>query len=61
MTVKRNKTRPLAVYIDSKYNDKIDYIKHTTGITKFVETCLDNFHMDPQVMRMLQRIKNIKP
>lgn len=61
MNVKRNKTRPLTIYIDPKYNDKIDYLKLSSGITRYIEKCLDNLQVDPNVLEMLRKLKTEEP
>lgn len=57
MNVKRNKTRPLTIYIDPKYNDKLEYLKLSSSITRYIEKCLDNLQVDQNVFDMLRKLK----
>lgn len=50
----RKKTKALAVYVDPKYSEKIDYVRKTVGITKFVEDALDKVEIDPEKLKALQ-------
>ena len=54
MQKKRLKTKSITMYIDPKYTDKITYLKHTTGLTKFVEDALERLVVDPEKMRMVK-------
>lgn len=54
MTTPRRKTKALAVYIDPKYTDKVEYIKKTVGITKFVENALEKVKIDPKKVEALE-------
>lgn len=56
----RNKTRQITVNIDPIYNDKIAYLKHTTGLTAFIEKALAGLKVDEAVMRSIRKIENVK-
>ena len=48
---KRIKSKSITMYIDPKYTDKVNYLKHTSGLTNFVERALDALEVDPAKMR----------
>ena len=48
------------MYIDPKYTDKVNYLKHTTGLTRFVETALENLVVDEQKMAMVKQLEELK-
>lgn len=56
-TKKRLKTKSITMYIDPKYTDKVNYLKHTTGLTRFVETALDRLVVDPEKMRIIKMLE----
>ena len=59
-TKKRLKTKSITMYIDPKYTDKVNYLKHTTGLTRFVETALENLVVDEQKMAMVKQLEELK-
>ena len=59
-TKKRLKTKSITMYIDPKYTDKVNYLKHTTGLTRFVETALENMKVDPEKMRVVKMLEQEK-
>lgn len=59
-TKKRLKTKSITMYIDPKYTDKVNYLKHTTGLTRFVETALENLVVDEQKMAMVKQLEQEK-
>lgn len=60
MQKKRLKTKSITMYIDPKYTDKVNYLKHTTGLTRFVETALENLVVDEQKMAMVKQLEELK-
>lgn len=59
-TKKRLKTKSITMYIDPKYTDKVNYLKHTTGLTRFVEDALENLVVDEQKMAMVKQLEEMK-
>lgn len=59
-TKKRLKTKSITMYIDTKYTDKVNYLKHTTGLTRFVEDALENLVVDEQKMAMVKQLEELK-
>ena len=59
-TKKRLKTKSITMYIDPKYTDKVNYLKHTTGLTRFVEDALENLVVDEQKMAMVKQLEELK-
>ena len=59
-TKKRLKTKSITMYIDPKYTDKVNYLKHTTGLTRFVENALENLVVDEQKMAMVKQLEELK-
>ena len=57
MTDKRRKTKTLNLYVNPKYELKLLYLKHTIGITKFVEQCLDKLEVNEEMMEHLQKLQ----
>lgn len=55
--MKRKKTLALHVYIDESYQDKVDYIRDTCGITRFVEQSIDRVKIDEKLWMQLKQIK----
>ena len=60
VTKKRLKTKSITMYIDPKYTDKVNYLKHTTGLTRFVEDALENLAVDEQKMAMVKQLEELK-
>lgn len=56
----RKKTRQITVNIDPAFNDKIAYLKYTTGLTAFIEKALAGLKVDEAVMRSIKKIENVK-
>lgn len=56
----RNKTLQITVNIEPKYRDKVAYLKHTTGLTAFIENALAGLKVDEAVMRSIKKIENVK-
>lgn len=57
---KRLKTKAITVYIDPMYTDKVDYLKHNVGLTRFIEKCLSEFQVDPKIMAAVKLIEDYK-
>ena len=57
---KRLKTKSITMYISPKYTDKVNYLKHTTGLTHFVEDALENLVVDDQIMTMVKALESKK-
>ena len=55
--MKRLKTKSITMYIDPKYTDKVNYLKHTTGLTHFVEDALEKLVVDDQKMAMMKQLE----
>lgn len=53
----RTKARAVTVYLDPKYNDTINYLKLTQGLTKYIETCLDAVQIDPEKLKAMEVLK----
>ena len=53
----RNKARAVSIYLDPKYNDTINYLKLTQGLTKYIETCLDAVKIDPEKLKAIEVLK----
>ena len=52
----RTKARAVTVYIDQRYNDTINYLKLTQGLTKYIETCLDAVQIDQEKLKAMQML-----
>ena len=52
----RTKARAVTVYLDQKYNDTINYLQLTQGLTKYIETCLDAVQIDPEKLKAMQML-----
>lgn len=57
---KRLKTKSITMYIDPKYEDVIDYIKLTKGITSFFEECLDKVKVDPEKLKIVKELRELR-
>lgn len=57
---KRLKTKAITVYIDPMYTDKVDYLKHNGGLTRFIEESLDKLNVDPKIMAAVKLIEDYK-
>lgn len=58
---KRLKSRSITMYIDPKYNDKLLYLRHTIGVTKFFERCLENLQVDnDKIVQLKDAIESAK-
>lgn len=57
---KRLKTKSITMYIDPKYTDKVNFLKHTTGLTHFVEDALEKLVVDDQMMQMVKILESKK-
>lgn len=57
---KRIKTKAVTMYVDTKYTDKIDYIKQYGGITAWFEQCLDKMPTDPDKMRLVKELQKAR-
>ena len=53
----RTKARAVTVYLDPKYNDTINYLKLTQGLTNYIEHCLDAVKVDPEKLKAMQVLK----
>ena len=53
----RTKARAVTVYLDQKYNDTINYLKLTQGLTKYIETCLDAVQIDQEKLKAMEVLK----
>lgn len=51
---KRLKSRSITMYVDDKYNDKLLYLRHTTGVTAFFERCLDELEIPEEKIIQLK-------
>ena len=60
MQKKRLKTKSITMYIDPKYTLKVEYLKYTTSLTRFVENALDKLVMDPALLESVKKIIDIK-
>ena len=60
MQKKRNKTKAITMYVDPKYEDVIDYIKLTKGVTSFFEECLDKVKVDPGKLQIVKELRELK-
>ena len=56
----RRKNKTITIYVDQKYEDKLLYLKHTTGITAFFESALDNMKVDEAKLDMVKQIVSKK-
>lgn len=57
----RKKDLPLHVYIDSqKYSFKVECVKSTIGLTRFIESCLDKYQVDETTAQKVQQLIDIK-
>ena len=52
----RTKARAVTVYLDQKYNDTINYLKLTQGLTNYIEHCLDAVKVDPEKLKAMQML-----
>lgn len=57
---KRLKTKTITMYVSPKYEDKLNYLKHTTGITAFMEEALDKLVVDDKTMDMIRTLEKSK-
>ena len=58
---KRLKSRSITMYVDPKYNDKLLYLRHTIGVTKFFEQCLEDLKVDEEkVVQLKDAIESAK-
>lgn len=60
MQKKRNKTKAITMYVDPKYEDVIDYIKLTKGVTSFFEECLAKVKVDPEKLKIVKELRELK-
>lgn len=60
MQKKRNKTKAITMYVDPKYEDVIEYLKLTKGVTAFFEECLDTVKVDNDKLRILNEVRKMK-
>jgi hypothetical protein len=56
----RQRTKSVSVQVDSKYTDKINYIKLNGGLSSFIEGSLDKLQVDPTVMAAVKLIEDYK-
>ena len=57
---KRLKTKTITMYVSPKYEDKLNYLKHTTGITAFMEEALDKLVVDEKTLDMIRTLEKSK-
>ena len=57
---KRIKSKALTVYVDPKFNDVIEYLKNTTGLTAAVEKMLSEVRIDPVHWEIIKAAKELK-
>lgn len=58
---KRLKSRSITMYVDPKYSDKLLYLRHTIGVTKFFEQCLENLQVDEsKIVQLKDAIESAK-
>lgn len=55
MTRKRNLA--VHVYVDSKYKDVVLYVKHTGGLTAWIENNLDKVKIDQDLLESIKRVE----
>jgi hypothetical protein len=48
------------MYVDPKYEDVIDYIKLTKGVTSFFEECLAKVKVDPEKLKIVKELRELK-
>ena len=59
MKKQRKKTRALTLYLDSKYADKLEYLRYTSSITKFIEHALDKLEVKDEAMNHIKLLKQL--
>lgn len=57
---KRIKSKAITMYVDPKYTDVIDYLKLTKGVTAFFEECLDKVKVDPDKLKIVKELRELK-
>lgn len=57
---KRIKSKALTVYVDPKFNDVIEYLKNTTGLTAAVEKMLSEVRIDPVHWEIIKAARELK-
>ena len=57
---KRNKSRAITLYVDPKYEDTLMFLKYTGGITPWVESCLEQVKVDPDLLESIKRVEFAK-
>ncbi len=55
----RRKCKTVTLYVDPKYDGVLLYLKHTIGITAFIEGALDKVVIDPDKFNLIQQLHKI--
>lgn len=57
---KRIKSRAVTVYVDPRYERQLNYLKYTTGVTSYIESCLDKLEIDELKMQCIEAAIKLK-
>lgn len=58
--VNRKKSKAISLYFEPKYEEKLNYLRDTIGITKFFTDCLDQLEIDKERLEALRKLRNWK-